>query len=854
MTTTIATTADTVVMRDDGTVTTDTYSTTDTIVAPNLLKCCGPKHERDIKDFLKRPVILSQGVWDQTSSEGKELWSANFPSAIINSTYKQNFEKVRGFVGIRARVKITVQVNSDPSQSGLAVLSFFPYSEYIPQHSNWFYKSLPNSAPTTADMVAVTALSHTKINLANQTGTEMVVPYISPYIYVNLVTGQGTFGKISLNSLIAVASGGTQTVNFTVWGSLIDVELEWPTDAPITTKWAQIGTELEDMESKGTISSIVGRAGGVIADTLPYVGMGWLSKPVSLFSTAASNVLRLFGFSKPTIQAPVTRVLQAPARNFLNADGSDTTHMLGLSAGNELQTMTGLAGTDEDEMQLSYVAARSAYFNTFDWLDTNKADDAIAQFDLTPYAMGITSAFAASKKGFVDRLTPAARVSSFFALWRGDLVFTFHLAKTQMHSGRLRVSLRLYNYTLASPELNDNPGFTHTEDLDLSTCSMFRVRVPFTAVRPWLCTEYERESIAGADLWNNSMGLLQIAVLNPLVGPSIVSKTVKVAVFGHMESASFAGPLDSTVLPYGLPAEVVALTTKVRKAKEDPIVQSREIEYVPLRTAQMGLVEVVKSDSETTAHKPSLQIAPSSMCAGEMITSFRQLLKRNTLVRTLPLAARAATATVDGATGNCVTIKPWAPVPVATGNVTATAPELNKTDLFSAIMPMYAFCRGGMRIKVVVDVPVTDFKYNVPITVFVNYDLSKKVAAIPKGTNAGDWPVYQTDDIPKTGTGGLVYQPGFAEVRTPIFLNFEGVAEFQVPYLSTGHMTGTRYGTSTVPDRRTSKTPIPLVTLYHPSFNGSTISVYRSVADDFSFAGLLGSPQVIDFLYSKAPI
>lgn len=847
-------------MRDDGTITSDNYTVSDMIVAPDLVRSCGRKHEHTIKDFLSRPVILSQGKWDQTSVIGTELWSANFPSELLKAAYPQNREKVRGFVGIRAKVKITVQVNSDPAQSGIAVLSFFPFAEYIPQHANWFYKSLPQSAPTKADMVAVTSLSHTLINLANQTGTEMEIPYVSPYIYVNLVTGQGTFGKIALHSLVEIASGGSTTVNYTVWGSLTDVELEWPTDAPITTKWAQIGTELEDMERKGTISGIVGRAGGVIADVLPHVGLGWLSKPVSLFSTAASNVLKLFGFSKPTIQAPVTRVLQAPARNFLNCDGSDTSHVLGMSAGNELQTMTGFAGTDEDEMQLAYIAARSTYFDTFEWHDTAVSDTGIAQFDLTPYALSILSSTTGFAKGYVDRLTPAARMSTLFSMWRGDLVFTFHVAKTQMHSGRLRVSNRLYNYTELPTDLIDNPGFTETEDLDMATCSSFRVRIPFTSVRPWLLTNYDRFAATGSDLWNSSMGLLSISVLNPLVGPALVSKTVKITVFGHMENAQFAAPTNTTVLPYGLPTSVTTLGLNSRNTiPAETIATKGDFIYVPvekekaLRSAQMGLVEKIKPGSETTAHRPTMLIAPQSMCTGEVVTSLRQYLKRFSLMRTISPRPRAATLTANGASGTCITIRPWAPNVVATAAPSLTAPAYEQTDIYSSIMPMFAFSRGGIRMKIVIDAKGSGFLSDIPMMVYVNMNLSAKIAAQPTGLLSATQPCFVTDDVPKTTPGNIAYQPGFAEVRMPIFFNYEGVAEFQVPYISTGHMTGTRYGSTIIEDRRSSKTPIPLVTISHPSFVTSTLSIYRAVADDFSFGGYLGSPQVINMQYADNP-
>lgn len=795
-------------------------------------KSVGPLSEHSLRAFLKRPVILFQGTWDQTSIEGTELWGDNFPSALLKDTYIQNVQKVTGFVGMRAKVRVRVQFNSQPFQQGMAILSYLPYAEYMPQHMAWFYKSQPPSAPTTADMCAVSGNPHVLCNLANQTAIEFVTPYISPYIYVNLVTGQGSFGRVTLNSLTPVASAASPAVNFTVWANFEDVELTWPTDAPLTTKWAQVGSELDEMEQTGVISSAVSSFGNIASSILPSIGLSSLAKPVSLFSTTASNVLKLFGFSKPSVQAPVTRVLQAPARYFLNADGSDTSHKLGLSAGNELQTVSGFAGTDHDEMAMSYIAARPTYIDSFKWTLANDDGVALWRKALTPLALGWRGNPSTSRKAVVDRLSPAARLATLMNMWRGDFVFDFHFVKTQMHSGRLLISTRLYNYESNFSVLDTQPGFTETADVDLSTTSTVRYRVPFAAVRPWLLTEVERNTnLTSGDALNYCMGQIQVTVLNPLVAAPQCSTEVTVIVFAHMENAQFAVPTRSTYNPYALPPAVIPFDGE----------------------AQVGGVEETREVSEDHLKTPTLMIAPHSMCTGEMVTSVRQLMKRFTKVRTSMGVVLPATANTAGSTGNAFLIRPWRIVSPATATISSTAPPYEPTDYYSHFAPMYSFMRGSMRFKLTMDVLPTTFNTAIPFRVFINTSTINKIASNPTATLGQVGVINQITDVPATAAGNIAYQPGFGDTPVPIYLDKEGSIEFEVPYYSTGHMTCTSYADPLLVDSRTSILPIPRVILTHPQLVGATFTLYRAVGDDFSFGGLLGCPQVCEFNYSTNP-
>jgi len=817
---------DTLVFHEDGTVKSDNYVSDEVSILKHLGGVVGRKSEHTIQDFLKRPVVMKQGLWGATAVEGTELWSANFPGDLL--AFAQNTAKVTGFVGMRARVRVRVQMNSQPFQQGMAVLSFLPYSQYMPQHTAWFYKSLPVSAPTGADMVAVCGLPHTILNLANQTAVEFITPYISPYIYVNLVTGQGSFGRVTLNAMTPIGSNSATNVSFTVWANFEDVELVWPTDAPVSTNWAQVGGELSAMERTGVISSTISSIGSAASSILPMVGLQSLAKPVSLFSTAASNIFKLFGFSKPSVQAPVTRVLQAPARYFLNYDGSDTGHKLGFSAGNELQTFSGFAGTDNDEMSLSYIAARPTYIDSFEWSTNDNEDKQLWSKPLTPFALGIKGAATNTDKAVVDRLSPAARLATFFAMWRGDFVFDFHFVKTQNHSGRIRISSRLYNYTTASTTLNDMPGFTETADIDLSAASTVRFRVPWAAVRPWLLSEIDRGiSLTSGDALNYCMGQIQISVLNKLVCAPQCQTTVPVVVFAHMDNAQFAVPINPTTLPYGLPAEGVVLDG----------------------SAQVGGVEKSQEVSEDQKSLRGVNIPPGSMCTGELVTSARQLIKRFTPIAVGTFTALPPTGSSTGASGNSYVLRPWKPSTVPTGTISPTLPNYSYTDFFSHLAPMFAFARGSMRFKLVLTEFPDKFDPSIPFTVTINNSTLNKTASNPVGISS-DAIFTPIRDTPNTTPPlSKVFVVGFGGAGIPVYLDKESTVEFEVPYYSTGHMVASYYGTDSLANHRGSITPLPYVTISHPQMVGGSYTLYRACGDDFSFGGLLGSPQVAEFNY-----
>jgi len=835
---------DTLVHRDDGDVAHDEFVSRVTDMPRAMYEQNIDTTERSIQNYLNRPVILRQGAWSSSLPRGAKLTAVTFPKDLLNGIYDitQNTKKVDGFVGIKAKVNVRLEVSSQPFQAGCLLLNYIPYADYMKSHTQWI------NGDTTTESVAASGCPHVIMNLANSTAVTFTTPYVSPYLYANLVTGQGSFGVVTISVLSPLSSQTASTVNWTLWAHFEDVELVYPTPAPLVdgTGWAQVGGEMATMQSRGTISSAVGTVGRAVSSLLPHVGLAYLSRPVEAFSTTAESIMKYFGFSKPSVTAPVTRVLQSPARFFLNSDGSDACHKLALSANNELQTFPGFAGTEEDEMRLDYVAARPCYTTSFNWSTTSVADTSLFLLPVSPtstisFDSPVSNAYA---RGLV--MPPAAKVASNFNLWRGDMVYTFHFVKTQFHNGRLRVSFLPYAYA-DSTTIQNMPAYAHTEDIDISTSSTFTFRVPYTSVRPWLHTAFNPDvPVTAGDPRNFACGVLQISVINPLVSASTVASSIEVLVFTSLEKAQFAGPLKSVLLPYSIP-----------------------------NVAQVG-GEVTKESSQATVDRPQLPMLPYASCVGEVIASYRQLLKRFSQCGSITLSKVDATTTAQGSSGNGFVLFPWQPVRPQIGNFSVAAngamtPKYtNKDDfsttsittlpdLYSQIYSQYAFYRGSMRYKLVVSQPSTTWDRSKPINIFINMITTPKENAFSPfmrasstvgQDNLGTGPIQPLLDLPVLSTATLktnfAYQPGFAEHNLVVYPDKEGVIEFEVPFLATGHMVPTSYGLFSVDRARSIVYPLPTVTVYSGGTGGLTgcaIDVYRAVGDDFSFGSLLGVPK-----------
>lgn len=844
----------------------------------------------NIKDFLSRPIIISTGLWSSTTTAETQLYTANFPEELISNSMYQ--EKLRGFVGLRATLVIKVQVNSQPFQQGRLMLQYFPYAQYM---SN-------RVALVNATLQGRSGCPRTDLDLSVGTEIEMRIPYVSPHVYYNLITGQGSFGAIYLvvYSQLRDQVTGTGSVEYTVWAHLEDVDVQYPTGANVFTGsapnfssigqqmssgdfkesdvrkllkskayenppdkiFAQVASELKEMKDQGTISAGIGQLSEGLSTMSKIPILGNMFTRPAWISAQASNIFKILGFSKPTTQGLPCETKLRGQNRMANFDGADTSHKMALSAQNEVETKAGLAGTSADEMDLSHVLSIPNFWDRFTWATTDLTDavlwdNYVTPFKVKPFSSDILDRFRCTHMGYV---------ANSHGYWRGSIVYTFKFVKTQFHSGRLRISFIPFYYNTTISTGTPDVSRTQKVIVDLRTSTEVSFTVPYVSSRPWMYSIRPEASwldTDGKSMYNAVTGIVRVEVLNQLVAASSVYQAIDtiVEVSGGPD-LTFAAPTSPSYVPYS--GNFKAARTEVAKIEHDeedsnaltltaPRVK-RDVDEVDKIYAQiMGENEAIpRNEAQHGVHPTAIDThridsnwSPEAHCIGEKIMSIRQLIKRfgsffdMVFSEVSPAAIIAPFSIIE-------------PVSDATSDKTISQLEYYYF--------LYAFWRGSMRFKA---------------ATFTS-DGSKVTTAAPRASN-NIWNVGLINSLQDTfntlanrfTAGGVPIQ-----VTTPLTApmlnmgsstievasNIEGLVEFEVPYYNVSHISPATLYTSAEKPVEISNVlkghiPPAIVTFSSRATNGFTPATvpeqtnacfYRAAGDDFTFMYLVGVPPLVN--------
>nr|ULF99875.1 MAG: hypothetical protein 2 [Cripavirus sp.] len=840
------------------------------------------ERQHTITDFLSRPIIVQTGLWSSTDTTETQLYTANFPEVLISNAMYQ--EKLRGFVGLRATLVVKVQVNSQPFQQGRLMLQYYPYAQYMPNRVDLVNSTLQGRS----------GCPRTDLDLSVGTEVEIRIPYVSPHVYYNLITGQGSFGAIYLvvYSQLRDQISGTGSVEYTVWAHLEDVDVQYPTGANIFTGsapnyltiaqkmatgkftdqdlqrlyknsthkkkpskiYAQGGLELKQLKDNASPSAGIGQISEGLStlSRIPVLG-NMFTKPAWI-SAAASNIFKMLGYSKPTLQGlPCETKLRAQTR-MANFDGADASHKLALSSSNEIETKSGLAGTSADEMDLSHILSIPNFWDRFTWstsLPTNSIlwDNFVTPFKVKPYSATVLDRFRCTHMGYV---------ANSHTYWRGSIVYTFKFVKTQFHSGRLRISFIpfYYNTTISTGV----PDISKTQKIivDLRTSTEVSFTVPYISSRPWMYSIRPESAWLGTNdelMYNAVTGIVRVEVLNQLVAANNVFQSIDTIVeVNGGPDLTFAGPTAPSYLPYSgdftveetakiEKEHVEEYDNKIRRKREvtdDDIIVAQmmgENEAIPRNEAQHGI-----HPQPIDTHKISANWSPESYCIGEKIMSVRQLIKR--------FGYMVRTAISNNSTANGLIIAPFSvrePLDVVGSNRVMT--------MYEYYYFLYAFWRGSMRIKstAALTVAADPTKTRQFDGYFVINMLNSVQDAFNNVVNrfltGGPVQVAQVDD------NGIYTMGSSIQVMKP---SLEGLMEFEVPYYNISHISpATVYAADetpiTIPNVLKGHLPPTIITAtiannisYVNTDQHVDVVLYRAPGDDFSFMYLVGVPPLVN--------
>lgn len=744
--------------------------------------------QQTVADFLSRPTYGGAGVFATSDIANTPLRTAVIPNDVLQDPLWAN--KIAGSGGFRGELHVRVIVNANRFQQGRYILCWIPSGGAV-QYEPWIRMHR-------ATLCETTQLPHVEIDIACDTEVVLIIPHVTVQGWAQLTTAAPYFGNNGRVGLIPysplVAPTGSTTASYTMFYHWENVEFAMPLNPQMSmraktkikrrvspSELEQKSQDIGPLESAmSKISVAAGKLGGI-----PLLSS--VAHPVSWATDLAAQVAGAFGWSRPHNSEHTQIMTQYSAHRMTNVDVADNSTKLGYSDNNHIEDVVGFAGTDIDEMALQYVQSISAYNTKTDWTTSQTYGTRLFELFCCPRDYFMQTVQTATT---LTHMTPVCFVSTFFAMYRGSLRFTFKIVKTEFHSGRLQISFLPIDTnfgTQVSPTTADC-SYLHREIIDV------RDKSEFTFVAPWTSIS-QYKSMSGVD---RGYGKVLVDVLDPLVAPASVSTSITILVeVSGCDDLEFAQPNAPSWQPC--------------------------VQYVPQAGGNTCLI--VSEDIGGSHNK--MEALAARACIGERITSFRQMIKRFAIFK--KIAGTGYTAA-----SKRFLFTPFINQVCMIGSSAVVTKPTNPGDLITMVSMCYAIQRGSVRFKII-DTSSTQ------MTKTMTSSFSTAVNTGAFGIGAWDtvddsvnWTPNRSQAFFRSDIGGCV------EVEFPYYNRFHSTAvadTMSIDATTVPQITYTGLGTA------------PRVQGSHYAFVAPTPDplMFRAAGEDFSLGLFVSVPPVLDF-------
>jgi len=286
-----------------------------------------------------------------------------------------------------------------------------------------------------------------------------------------------------------------------------------------------------------------------------------------------------------------------------------------------------------------------------------------------------------------------------FIYWRGSINYTFHVAATKFHSGRLRFTLDLDSVT--TPSACDASSLHYGKIVDIRDGMSFTINVPYMATTPWRFVPRNLKSTIEQDWFVSDAAInsgqfidncLYVYVENYLRAPDTAASSVKIAVYiSAGEDFELSAPSIGNYSFYNRKYTRDAKTAE-ELFEEQQALEARCVECLPTnRKARAQGPDTPESTDtiptislvDNIPQNRRIQLAASSVTMGEKFVSLRQLIKRYQCI---------GNAT-NGLDNSVLCILPFE----QTASYATGANEFFSKTFLDRTLVLFRFWRGGMR-------------------------------------------------------------------------------------------------------------------------------------------------------------
>lgn len=421
--------------------------------------------------FLARPVRIANVAWSTADSEDKQHFAIR-PWYLFMSDPRIK-RKLDNFAFIRGNLKLKVMVNASPFYSGYALVSYQPLPSFTPGLL---------ASTMEGKRIQLSQRPHLWVNVqANQAG-EMTLPFFWPQNWLALRSALDaqSLGELKMTSYTLLRSANaavTNPVTVQVYAWLEDVKLSGSTLA--------LAMQSRDEYGDGPISGPASALAKVAATFEPTFGR--FATATRMIANTTAGVAKLFGFTNVPVldEAKPLRVAQNP--NFASSEIGYPVNKLVVDSKNELSVDPTILGLpNKDEMTIESWVTRPSYCYKLLWSTTHSVDRILAYQNVT----AATALSAIDGSYTVLTSTPMGYVANMFDAWRGDVKFTFWVAATKYHKGRLRITYDPQGSVLDNVvNTNEASSGAYTVFIDLSESAEASITIPYQQALPFLRTK-----------------------------------------------------------------------------------------------------------------------------------------------------------------------------------------------------------------------------------------------------------------------------------------------------------------------------------------------------------------------------
>jgi hypothetical protein len=702
----------------------------------------------DLSRIVERPALVTSFEWTSSSPRGTVMYRGSIPAAILPIKLARiPFETFQYWAG---DVVLRLQVAGSPIVQGIIAMTFVPLVTTVELGNMQDFPSL--------------TINPTVYLYANtNTHAELRIPYNHFQSYLdtdfpadrNTVSREQNLGFVQIyvfDPLIAI--GSVTSINCSLFSMLENNQFKVPrissninvaSTRALFAESGIISSALHSLTSVGmsvlnplmedlghTAKNLMTRVSNITPQALINAA-GTKALPSNFVGDAIDHVggmlegaLGFLGLDNPTIPMENMRTAVKANGSMNYAVGPEHIEKLSVMPSALSLTMPETFGTVTDEMDVGYLYRKYSYLGSFSIPKTAAVGNIVYSIPMSPFPtlQKIPNTnFPLVPCGDIIQNTTNFPLISYLGLpyrwWTGGLKIKFIVCSSSLHTCKLFVAFNYGVWTPPTTLLDATSQYGIAIEISQGS-NEFEFAIPYVALQPY------KEVCRGVFNPSNSMGTMNVAILNPLVAPSTVAESISVNVFiagsddfsyEFLAGMNPAHPIyPNTTFNETTQANQAAMKTHYARDysvyADIPIAESGVLTQQTIAPTNVVTTITDLAVGEDDGH--DIQVAPPQLELqvddhfGITGVSLRNLAKKYQLIGQFPLKP------IANAIGNI-----WSHARISAEDV-FSIPYLGKippyitptavgkyTGLLAWMSAMYRQFKGGLRFKIVIETPLT---------------------------------------------------------------------------------------------------------------------------------------------------